>query len=246
MSGSQGLGEQALNKAAEAGLSSQLDEVENLDVSIKANPIELVQGKVEAVTVQGEGLVMQQDLRVETLTMEMASVAINPINAAFGKLELTRPTEASAQVVLTEADINRAFNSDYVKSQLQGQQIHVDGQPVNVDLESIDFRIPSVGKISLSALLKVAETAETQQVAFSAVPKVSSNGQSVVLEEVEYGDRAEISPELTEALVNQASNILNLENFDLPGMSLQVNQLLVEPGKLTMQTDVSVEQIPTA
>jgi hypothetical protein len=246
MSDSQGLGEQALNKAAEAGLASQLDEVENLDVNIKANPIELVQGKVEAVTVTGEGLVMQQDLRVETLTMEMASVAINPINAAFGKVELTRPTEASAQVVLTEADINRAFNSDYVRSQLQGQQINVNGQPVTVHLQSIDFQIPSAGKISLTALLKIDESEEVQQVAFSAVPKVSSDGQSVVLEDVEYGDREEISPDLTKALVNETSDILNLSNFDLPGMSLKVNHLRVEPGKLTLQADVSVEKIPTA
>ncbi len=32
---SPGLGKQALNQAAEIGLSSQLDEVENLDVNIK-------------------------------------------------------------------------------------------------------------------------------------------------------------------------------------------------------------------
>ncbi len=38
MSDSPDLGEQTLNKAAEIGLSSQLDEVENLDVDIKTDP----------------------------------------------------------------------------------------------------------------------------------------------------------------------------------------------------------------
>lgn len=38
----QGLGEQALNKAAEIGISSQLDEVENLDVNLKTDPLNLL------------------------------------------------------------------------------------------------------------------------------------------------------------------------------------------------------------
>ncbi|MCF4969747.1 LmeA family phospholipid-binding protein, partial [Nostoc sp. CMAA1605] len=60
-----GIGEQALNKAAEIGLSSQLDEVENLDVNIKTDPLKLIQGEVESVNIAGEGLVMQKDLRME-------------------------------------------------------------------------------------------------------------------------------------------------------------------------------------
>ena len=42
-----GLGEQALNKAAEIGLSSQLDEVENLEVKVKTDPFKLMSGELE-------------------------------------------------------------------------------------------------------------------------------------------------------------------------------------------------------
>ncbi|MEC4815416.1 MAG: hypothetical protein SAK29_19375 [Scytonema sp. PMC 1069.18] len=42
MPDSPGLGEEALNKAAETGLSSQLDEVEDLDVDIKTDPLKLL------------------------------------------------------------------------------------------------------------------------------------------------------------------------------------------------------------
>ncbi len=38
----QGLGEQALNKVAEMGLASQLDEVENLDVNIQTDAFKLI------------------------------------------------------------------------------------------------------------------------------------------------------------------------------------------------------------
>ncbi|MEH2151512.1 LmeA family phospholipid-binding protein [Nostoc sp.] len=241
-----GLGEQALNKAAEIGLSSQLDEVENLDINIQTDPLKLIQGEVDTVTIEGKGLVMQKDLRMEELEMQMTSVAINPLSAAFGKLELTKPTEASVQVVLTEADINRAFNSEYVRSQLQSLKIHVNGQLRTIEPEHVDFRLPGDGKVALNASIKLVETGENQQVAFSAVPSISANGKTVALQNVEYGQSEEISPELTKALIDQTSEILNLSNFDLDGISLQVNQLKVEVGKLTLQAEAYVEKIPSA
>ena len=245
MSEQPGLGEQALNKAAEMGLASQLDEVEELDVDIKTDPLKLVQGQVDAVTIEGEGLVMEKDLRMEELDMQMNSVAINPLSAAFGKIELTKPAHGSARVVLTEADINRAFNSEYVRNQLQNQQVHVNGQPMTIKPQKVDFRLPGKGKVALSASVILRETNETKQVAFTAVPQVSANGQTVSLENVQYGEEEELSPELTKALVDETSEILNLSNFDLEGMSLKVNKLEVEAGKLTLQAEAYVEQIPS-
>ncbi|MFN6485420.1 MULTISPECIES: DUF2993 domain-containing protein [unclassified Nostoc] len=241
-----GLGEQALNKAAEIGLSSQLDEVENLDINIETDPLKMVQGEVDTVKIEGEGLVMQKDLRMEELQMQMTSVAINPLSVAFGKIELTKPTEANAQVVLTEADINRAFNSEYVRSQLQSQKIHINGELRTIEPQNVEFRLPGDGKVALNASMKLAENGENQQVAFSAVPTISSNGKTVALENVEYGESEEISPELTKALIDQTSEILNLSNFDLEGMSLQVKQLKVEVGKLTLQAEAYIEKIPSA
>ncbi|MBD2196699.1 MULTISPECIES: LmeA family phospholipid-binding protein [Calothrix] len=242
---SPGLGEQALNKAAEVGLSSQLDEVENLDVNIKTDPLKLVQGQVDSVSIEGEGMVMQKDLRVEEMNMQIQSVAINPLSVAFGKIELTKPTVGSARVVLNEADINRAFNSDYVRSQLQNQQIQVNGKATTINPQNVEFRLPGEGKVAINANICLGETGEIHQVAFEAVPRVSTNGKTVSLENVEYGQGEEISPELTKALVNQTSELLNLSNFDLEGMTLQVNSLQVETGKLILQAQAYVEQIPS-
>lgn len=51
---------------------------------------------------------------------------------------------------------------------------------------------------------------------------------------------------MTKALIDETSEILNLSNFDLEGMSLQVKQLKVEVGKLTLQAEAYIEQIPSA
>ena len=239
----QGLGEQALNKVAEMGLKSQLDEVESLDVDIQTDPFKLMQGHVDSVTIEGEGMVMQGDLRVEEMEMHMSDVAINPLSAAFGKLELTKPTQGSARVVLTEADINRAFNSEYVHNQLQNQQIQINGQPTTINPQQVDFRLPGEGKVALSATVMLGN--ETKQVSFTAVPRVSANGKTVSLEDVHYGEAEEVSPELTKALVDQTSEILNLSNFDMDGITLTINTLQVEAGRLTLQAEAYVEQIPS-
>lgn len=239
-----GLGEQALNKAAEVGISSQLDEVEHLDVDIKTNPLELLQGQVDEVKIAGDGLVMKKDLRVDQLDMHMSGVAVNPLSVAFGKIELTKPTDASVRAVLTEIDINRAFNSEYVRSQLHNLPVQIEEKSTTVDVQQVEFNLPGDNKIVLKASVLTGD--RTEQVAFSATPVVNSNGQTVALENVEYGEGEELSPELTKALVNQTSEILNLSNFDLQGMSLRIKKLKVETGKLTLQAEAHIEQIPSA
>ncbi|MBD1891675.1 DUF2993 domain-containing protein [Coleofasciculus sp. FACHB-712] len=239
------MGQQALNKAAEIGLSSQLDEVEELAVDIQSDPLKMVQGQVDSVTVEGEGLVMNKDLRMEEMKMEMRGISINPLSAAFGKIELTKPTDATTHVVLTEADINRAFNSEFVGSKLQSMQVSVNGQPMTIDTKKVDFRLPGENKIALSADVLLRESGETTQIAFTAVPRVGANGQKVNLEDVEYTEGKELSPELTAALLEKSSELLNLSNFDLQGMSLRIKQLNLESGKMTLLAEARVEQIPS-
>jgi hypothetical protein len=57
MPNDKGLGEQALSQAAEAGFSSQLDDVEELDVDIQTNPLKAVQGKADSVSMKGKKMV---------------------------------------------------------------------------------------------------------------------------------------------------------------------------------------------
>ena len=89
----------------------------------------------------------------------------------------------------------------------------------------------------------LCETGNIEQVAFTATPNVSADGKTVLLKDIEYGEGEELSPELTKALVTQVSEILDLSNFDLGGMSLRIKQLKVEAGKLTFEAEAHVEQL---
>lgn len=236
---------QALGKAAEIGIKSQLDEVQDVDVDVDAQAFELAQGKVESVSIKGKGMVMEKDLRVEDMDLQTNSVSINPLSIAFGKVELTRPVDASAHVTLLEEDINRAFNSQYIQSKMQGLDVHVNGKLTKVDIQQVDFRLPDSNKVALSATMLIKETGESQPVAFTAKPEIGEGGQRVVLTQVEYRDGKDLSPELTEALLESSAELLDLRNFELEGMSLRIQKLDISEGKLSLQTTARVEQFPS-
>lgn len=240
------LGEQAISKVAEVGLSSQLDEVEDLDVDIKTDPGKLLSGSVDSVTVSATGMVMQKDLRVEEMQLNTNQIAINPLSAAFGKIELTQPTDAETQIVLTEADVNRAFNSEFIRDKMQNLKVHVNGELVTVDTQQVEFKLPGDSKVLLSTDVVLEQAGETKRVAFTAVPRVGVDGQSIALDNLEYVEGKDLSPELTDALLNQANELLDLRNFQLGEMALRLKTLEAQKGKLLLRAIAHIEQFPTA
>ena len=110
----------------------------------------------------------------------------------------------------------------------------------------MEFRLPGEGKFALKADVFMQETGETKQVSFTAVPRMREGGNRLSLEEVQYAEGEEISPELTQALLEQSSELLNLRNFELQGMSLRLKHLDVQPGKLTLQAEALVKEFPSS
>ncbi|WP_430794691.1 LmeA family phospholipid-binding protein [Trichormus azollae] len=130
---------------------------------------------------------MQKDLRMTELEMQITSVAINPLGVASGLIELTKPRTGKAEVLLTEADINRAFNSEYVRDKLKNYQISVNGQETAITPQYIDFHLPGERKVVLNASILLRGTGETKQVGFSAVLYISANGKNISLKILSMG-----------------------------------------------------------
>lgn len=238
------LGEQAIDKVAEIAIASKLDESETLSVTVDTDPGQLAQGSVEAVAVEGKGLVMQQDLRVEDLQIHIKDIAVNPLTAMFGKIELNGPAFGTARAVLTESDLNRAFNSEYISRKLNNLKVTVEGKLLTIDVQTMQCQLQQTGKIAINAEVLVRETASTEKIYFTAKPQLEAGGWAISLQDVEYPENKEFSPEFTVALADKAGEVLNLRNFELEGMSLRVQQLNVEAGLLTLQAEAKVEQFP--
>jgi hypothetical protein len=247
MLGQDGLGKQVLDKAAELGIASQLNASDALDADVQAEPFNLMHGEVEAIEIHGRGLVLEQDIRMDTLHMQIGKIAIDPLAAAGGNIELKQGTDAEARIVLSEADINQAFQADYLGGMLEDPDMSASGRSLQLEPDAIQFRLPGDGKVEFQTRVALPESDETQpvEIAFTAVPQVSDDGRYVVLKDVCYAEGKDLSPELTAALLDKASQILNLQNFEFDGMSLHLERLEVETGQLTLFAKAYVEKIPS-
>jgi hypothetical protein len=240
------LGEQALSKAAEIGLSTQLDRADKLDVEIHTDPLKLATGELESVSIEGEGLVIKQELRTEKLELNTDDIKINPLKAVFGEIELVQPTNANAFVVLTEKDIEDAFNSDYIQNKLKNLTVNWRDRPVSVNIDKIKFRLPGDDRVSISAEVLVIETKESEQIALTATPKLNDDGYSISLENVRDSQGEEISSDLSKALLDGFKELLDLRNFELGGTSLRLQKLDFQPGKMVLKAEAQIESFPTS
>lgn len=238
------LEEKALSKVAEMGIASQLDTVESLDVQVKTDPFKAIQGKADAIAIQGEGMVMNKDLRMEQMVLQSRQISLNPLSAACGILELDEPAIATAQVVLTEADLNRAFNSEYLHKKLENLTVDLPDGKEYCAPQEIEFRLPEPGKISLRTQIKLKSHPEPKNFAFTATPKLSPDQQQILLENVEYAQEENIWPELNNLLLEQAKSLLNFQNFEVQGMTLKIHQLDIQPGQILLKGEAKITQIP--
>jgi LmeA-like phospholipid-binding len=236
-------GNKALSKVAEIGISSQLDEVEAIDVDIRTNPGKLMQGKLDSVTISGKGLVMKQDVRLETLEISIDKVSIDPLRAVFGNLELTHPTDAEAYIVLTETDLNRAFSCEYIQAKLRNLKMNVNGQQVTIDLQQATIELPGDNKFVIHADFLVKEQGELKKLSVTAIPQIHENGNRISLEILAIEGQGLIL-DLVSAIVDRLTALLDLRNFDIPGISFQLYRLEAQKDRLVIHSQAQVAQIP--
>jgi hypothetical protein len=245
----QNLGEQALSKAAELAIKSQLDEAEQVDVSLHTNPIKLMQGKVDAVTVSGEGMVMKQDLRVAAMGIELDAVAIDPLKAVGGEIELTEPTTAQMQILLTEADLNRALSSEYLRSKIQNLKVSLEGNAISVWLQQIVIKLPQPGEMVLHILFKQKPEAdnstEVTKLEATVKPFLADAGNRIGLEILSFEGQG-VTLDFASALLNKLAELLDLRQFDVNGIAMQLQDFDVQVGKLLLRGVSVVERLDTA
>ena len=236
------IGEQTISSAAEAIIKSQLDKVDSLDIEVRTDPMKLTQGQIDSLLVTGKGLVVQNDLRTESMVLETSAVDISMMKLATGQFELDEPADATAKIVLKPNDVQAAFNADFVKQKMRGQKVDLaGGDRVTTDASNVTFTIPEAGRIAVSADVMLMEKVETHHIEFSARPVLVEKGHGVALEDVQYDDAANGLPELTKSLIDSTQDLLDFRTFDIGDMTLQFTQLEVQPDQLVFEANAKIE-----
>jgi hypothetical protein len=237
------LTEEALNRIMELGISSRFDEVEELKADVHSDPMKLLQGELETVNIEGKGLVIRKDLRTADLSVTSDGIAIDPMKAALGDIELTRPTHANIAVILKESDIERALNSDYIAEKLQKLKFSMEGGVTRIEPQQVSLRLPGEGKVELEANVILTDTGETKRIAFRAVPMLFSDGHHIQFKQVDVSSEL-ASQTLTESLVNTLNQLLDLRNFTLSGMEMQLRDMDIQTGQMQVVAMARLNEFP--
>jgi hypothetical protein len=245
-------GEQMLNTVASKTIRHLFTQSESVDVSVRCHPSsKLLQGSIDSFKMSGRGLVIRRQFRTEEMSFETDAVALDFGSILKGQIALKQPTQAIAQVVLTEDDINNSFKADLVKKRLENLSIPAlsdlsGGEPISFTDVQVQLQpnnciqlfakanLPNQGlvPISMSCTLAVERRRrilfQNPQFEPDAVPE----------------SLREISQTLTNALAEILNNMVDLDRFNLDGVTMRINRLDTQGKRLIFSGYAQIERVP--
>lgn len=245
-------GERMLNTVASKTIRHLFTQSESVEVSIRCYPSsKLLQGSIDSFKMSGRGLVIRKDFGVEEMSFETDAVAIDFSSVLSGKLQLKQATQAVAQVTLSQADINRAFEAELVNKRLKNISL-----PTLVDL--CGDQPLSFGEVQLQLLpnnqvriLAKADLADGATVPIGLVATIGVERRRRITfqnprfeEDTVPESQREISKSLTTALAQVLDNMVDLDRFDLDGVTMRINRLETQGERLIFSGYAQIERIP--
>lgn len=245
-------GERMLNTVASKTIRHLFTQSDSVEVFVRCYPSsKLLQGSIDNFKMSGSGLVIRRQFRAEELSFETDAVSIDFGSVLSGKLALKQPTQAVAQVVLLETDINQAFEAELVKKRLQNLSLPEltelsGGKPVSFSdvqvqlLPNQRVRIQAKADLSTGELVPIALTTTV----------VVERRRRVTFQECEFEADAvpesqrELSRTLTNAFVQILNNMVDLDRFDLDGVTMRLNRLETQGKKMIFGGYAQIERIP--
>jgi len=241
-----------LNAVATQSIRHLFTQSDYIDVAVRCFPSsKLLQGSIDSFKMNGRGLVIRRQFEVEEMSFETDAVAIDFGAVIKGQLRLKQPTQAVAQIVLSEAAINRAFEADLVKKRLC--QIEVDSlmslsgdEPVSFRDIQLDLLPENRVKIAAKTDLPNCKEVPIQLKATLGIERrrrISFRDPEFDADAVPESLRGIAEP-LTLAFAQVLDDMVDLDRFDLDGVLLRLNRLETHDKKLVFSGYAQVEHFP--
>jgi len=244
-------GERMLNTVASQSIRHLFSECESVEVTIRCNPSsKLLQGSIDSFQMNGRNLLIRRDFHVDEMTFETDAVAIDFSSVLTGKIRLRQPTQAVAQVVLTQAGINRAFKAELVRRRLHNLDTpelmqFSGGDPVSFDAVTVQL-LPN-NRLRIDA--KVELPNGVVPISLSTTLGIEKR-RRILFQQPQF--EADAIPEsmrgISEILTHQFAEILNgmvdLDRFDLDGVMLRINRLETQDDRLIFSGYAQIEHFP--
>lgn len=245
-------GEQMLNTVASKTIRHLFTQSESVEVLVRCYPSsKLLQGSIDSFKMSGRGLVIRKDFLVEEMSFETDAVAIDFGSVLGGKLALKQPTQAVAQITLSEAGMNRAFQAELVKKRLQNLSLPAltelsEGQPIS--FTEVQLQLLPENQVKI---LAKADLGDGQLVPISLKATVEiERRRRLTFQNPEFDveavpeDQKETSLALAKTLAEVLNNMVDLDRFNLDGVTMRLNRLETQGKNLVFSGYAQIDRVP--
>ena len=247
-------GERLLNTVASKTIRYLFTQSESVEVSIHCYPSgKLLQGSIDSFKMSGRGLVIRKDFRAEEMSLVTDAVAIDFSSLLRGKLALAQPTQAIIQVTLSEAGINQAFGAELVRKRLHNLSLPAlfnisGGKPVS--FEAIQLQLLPNNRVQIWANADLSN-GELVPISLSATIAIERRRRLAFCEPKFEADtvpesQREISQTLSMILAQILNGMVDLERFDLDGITMRLNRLETQEKLLIFSGYAQIDRIPAS
>ncbi len=244
-------GEQMLNSVLSQSIRHLFSQSESVDVALKCFPSsKLLQGSIDSFKMSGRGLLIRREFWVEEMWFETDAVSIDFGSVLSGKIRLKQAAQAVAKVILTEAGINKAFQSELVKPRMENvtESSLMDlsgGEPVSfsdVELKLLpENQIRIFAKASLpNGLIPICLTATIE---IERRRRILFQNPQFMGDEIPEAQRG-VSELLSNTFAEILNNMVDLDRFNLDGVTMRLNRLETENDKLIFSGYAEVTHFP--
>lgn len=245
-------GERVLNTVVSQSIRHLFTESEAVEVEIHCQPSsKLLQGSVDSFKMCGTGLVIRRDFRVEEMSFETDAVAVDFSSVLKGQLQLKQPTQAIAQIRLSQKGLVNAFQSDLVRKRLRFLENpeltqFSNGEPVsfsNIQIELLpNNRVQLGADVDLSSNGKLPVRIEAKLVT-ERRRRILFDQATPLLDAVPEADR-DRSQALANAFIDILNNMVDLDRFDLDGVTMRINRLETQGQDLLFSGYAQIDRFP--
>jgi 3-polyprenyl-4-hydroxybenzoate decarboxylase len=242
----QNLEAQIVSQAAERRVSDELAAAEQIDIYVQTDLLKIVQGQAHAVTVAAQGLITKHNLRVQEIKLKTDGIAINPIKAIFGEIQLHKPVNLIARIILHEADINSNLNSDFSRQLVSSFQLDVDGVIFKFALEDLHILFPEKQQIELWGKIQVKAENNSYKIGFNTLLLPQTDSHPIMLKRFNCTEGEGISLEFILSFIQKVKELVNLPYLQWEDIKFRIKNMHIQDKSLILLVEANLNQVPNS
>jgi hypothetical protein len=228
-----------LDKVLANVISSRTEKVEELQVRVENIPsYQIIQGKAQKIRIASRGVEPKKDIRIEVLEIETDPISIDLEAIRTGKNQireaLKEPFQAGIRLILTEKDINKALQSETIRSYIQ--QVLSNSDKPSFEVMNSRINLLANNRLGIETQVKLFNLDETEilNITLNLGLKVVQGHKIEIIEPEGTLNGRKLSRKLLQGFADNINQRLNFNSLQSEGILIRLLQLEVTDQTLNL------------